>query len=122
MDWPDCYGRGHECLALAGRLFNPLGKVKIKRYLGMSDLFFVSLLAASTMVSLLLGFKMRMILFGAWLSACMALLVLLLLSAIEEVALTQPGLYMLGIFAVFHITSFALGLLILSGRNARNET
>ncbi len=122
MDRPDCYGRGHECLALAGRLFNPLGKVKIKRYLGMSDLFFVSLLAASTMVSLLLGFQMRMILFGAWLSACMALLVLLLRSAFEEVALTQPGLYMLGIFAVFHITSFALGLLILSGRNARNET
>ena len=107
---------------MAGRLFNPLGKVKIKRYLGMSDLFFVSLLAASTLVSLLLGFQMRMILFGAWLSACMALLVLLLRSAFEEVALTQPGLYMLGIFAVFHITSFALGLLILSGRNARNET
>ena len=122
MDRPDCYGRGHECLALAGRLFNPLGKVKIKRYLGMSDLFFVSLLAASTLVSLLLGFQMRMILFGAWLSACMALLVLLLRSAFEEVALTQSGLYMLGIFAVFHITSFALGLLILSGRNARNET
>ena len=121
MDRPDCYGRGHECLALAGRLFNPLGKVKIKRYLGMSDLFFVSLLAASTLVSLLLGFKMRMILFGAWLSACIALLVLLLRSAFEAVALTQPGLYMLGIFAVFHIASFALGLLVVRARNARNE-
>ena len=121
MDRPDCYGRGHECLALAGRLFNPLGKVKAKRYLGMSVLIFVSPLAASAMVSLWLGFKMRMILFGAWLSACMALLVLLLRSAFEEVALTQPGLYMLGIFAVFHIASFALGLLVVRARNARNE-
>jgi hypothetical protein len=107
---------------LAGRLFDPLGKVKVKRYFGVNVLIFVSPLAASAVVSLWLGFKMRMILFGAWLSACIALLVLLLRSAFEEVALTQPGLYMLGIFAVFHITSFALGLLILSGRNARNET
>ena len=106
---------------MAGRLFNPLGKVKIKRYLGMSDLFFVSLLAASTMVSLLLGFKMRMILFGAWLSACMALLVLLLGSAFEEISLTQPGLYILDIFAVFHIAPFALGLLVVRARNAGNE-
>ncbi|MDC1480957.1 hypothetical protein N8146_01295 [Ascidiaceihabitans sp.] len=121
MDWPDCFGRGHKCLALAGRLFDPLGKVKVKRYFGVSVLIFVSPLAASAVVSLWLGFKMRMILFGAWLSAFMAWLVLLLPSAFEEVALTQPGLYMLGIFAVFHIASFALDMLVVRARNAGNE-
>ena len=125
MDRPDCYGCGHECLALAGRIFNPLGKIKIKvkvkGYFGVSVLIFVSPLAASAVVSLWLGFKMRMILFGAWLSACMALLVLLLRSALEEVILTQPGLYKLGIFSVFHIASFALGLLVVRAYNAENE-
>ncbi|MDB4197907.1 hypothetical protein N9777_06530 [Ascidiaceihabitans sp.] len=87
----------------------------------MSVLIFVSPLAASAVVSLWLGFKMRMILFGAWLSACMALLVLLLGSAFEEISLTQPGLYMLDIFAVFHIAPFALGLLVVRARNAGNE-
>ena len=43
----------------------------------MNILFFLAPLAASAMISLWLGFKMRMILFGAWLSACVALLVLL---------------------------------------------
>ena len=106
---------------MAGRLFDPLGKVKVKRYFGVSVLIFVSPLAASAVVSLWLGFKMRMILFGAWLSAFMAWLVLLLPSAFEEVALTQPGLYMLGIFAVFHIASFALDMLVVRARNAGNE-
>ena len=104
---------------MAGRLFSPL--VKVKRYFGVSVLIFVSPLAASAVVSLWLGFKMRMILFGAWLSACMALLVLMLGSAFEEIALTQPGFYMLGIFAVFHIAPFALGLLVVCARNAGNE-
>ncbi len=88
----------------------------------MSILFFVSPLAASAMISLWLGFKMRMILFGAWLSACLALLVLLLKSAFEEVAFTQPGLLLLGMFIVFHITAFVLGLLFVRARNARSET
>jgi len=122
MDRPDCYVRGHESLALAGRLFNPLGKFKVKRYFGVSVLIFVSPLAASAVVSLWLGLKMRMILFGAWLSACMALLVLLLLNSFRRIALIQPGLYMLGIFAVFHIASFALGLLVVRARNVENET
>ncbi|HCI06968.1 MAG TPA: hypothetical protein DE314_06365 [Sulfitobacter sp.] len=88
----------------------------------MSILIFVSPLAASAMISLWLGFKMRMILFGAWLSACLALLVLLLKSAFEEVAFTQPGLFLLGMFIVFHITAFVLGLLFVRARNARSET
>jgi hypothetical protein len=88
----------------------------------MSILIFVSPLAASAMISLWLGFKMRMILFGAWLSACLALLVLLLKSAFEEVAFTQPGLLLLGMFVVFHITAFVLGLLFVCARNARSET
>ena len=88
----------------------------------MSILIFVSPLAASAMISLWLGFKMRMILFGAWLSACLALLVLLLKSAFEEVAFTQPGLLLLGMFIFFHITAFVLGLLFVRARNARSET
>ena len=88
----------------------------------MSILIFVSPLAASAMISLWLGFKMRMILFGAWLSACLALLVLLLKSAFEEVAFTQPGLLLLVMFVVFHITAFVLGLLFVRARNARSET
>ena len=88
----------------------------------MSILIFVSPLAASAMINLWLGFKMRMILFGAWLSACLALLVLLLKSAFEEVAFTQPGLLLLGMFIVFHITAFVLGLLFVRACNARNQT
>ena len=87
----------------------------------MSILIFTSPLAASAMISLWLGFKMRMILFGAWLSACLALLVLLLKSAFEEVAFTQPGLLFLTMFIVFHITAFVLGLLLVRARNARSK-
>jgi len=88
----------------------------------MSILIFVSPLTASAMISLWLGFTMQMILFGAWLSACLALLVLLLKSAFEEAAFNQPGLLLLGIFIVFHITAFVLGLLFICACNARSET
>jgi hypothetical protein len=44
----------------------------------MSILIFFAPLAASAIISLWLGFEIRMILFGAWLSACAVLLVLLL--------------------------------------------
>ena len=88
----------------------------------MSILIFVSPLTASAMISLWLGFTMQMILFGAWLSACLALLVLLLKSAFEEVASTQSGLLLLGMLIVFHITAFVLGLLFVRACNARSQT
>jgi hypothetical protein len=88
----------------------------------MSLLFFFAPLAASAMISLWLGLKIRMILFGAWLSACVALLVLLLKSAFEEVAFTQSGLLLLGMLIVFHITAFVLGLLFVRACNARSQT
>jgi hypothetical protein len=88
----------------------------------MSLLFFFAPLAASAMISLWLGLKIRMILFGAWLSACVALLVLLLKSAFEEVASTQSGLLLLGMLIVFHITAFVLGLLFVRACNARSQT
>ena len=88
----------------------------------MSILFFFAPLAASAMISLWLGLKIRMILFGAWLSACVALLVLLLKSAFEEVASTQSGLLLLGMLIVFHITAFVLGLLFVRACNARSQT
>jgi hypothetical protein len=88
----------------------------------MSILIFFAPLAASAMISLWLGLKIRMILFGAWLSACVALLVLLLKSAFEEVASTQSGLLLLGMLIVFHITAFVLGLLFVRACNARSQT
>lgn len=88
----------------------------------MNILFFLAPLAASAMISLWLGFKIRMILFGAWLSACVALLVLLLKSAFEEVAFIQSGLLLLGMLIVFHITACVLGLLFVRACNARSQT
>jgi hypothetical protein len=82
---------------------------------------FFARLAAFAMISLWLGFKIRMILFGAWLSACVALLVMLLKSALEEVAFTQSGLLLLGMLIVFHITAFVLGLLFVRACNARSQ-
>lgn len=87
----------------------------------MSILIFFAPLAASAMISLWLGFKIRMILFGAWLSACVALLVLILKSAFEEAAFTQSGLLLLGMLIVFHITAFVLGLLFVRACNARSQ-
>jgi hypothetical protein len=88
----------------------------------VSILIFVAPLTASSMISLRLGFKIRIILFGAWLLACLTLLVLFQKNALGEVAFTQPGLLLLGMLIVFHITALVLGLLFVIARNARSET
>ena len=74
----------------------------------MNILFFLTPLAASAMISLWLGFKIRMILFGAWLSACAVLLVLLLQVHSKSSHSLNRGILL-------------LGLLFVRARNARSQ-
>jgi len=74
----------------------------------MSILIFFVPLAASAMISLWLGFEIRMILFGAWLSACAVLLVLLLKAHSKSSHSLNRGILL-------------LGLLFVRARNARSQ-
>ena len=86
----------------------------------MIYLVFVSPLVLSAMISLWLGFKLRLILFGAWLSACLAIAVVLMKTTFGAMAFSQQGLTLMAILMVFQITAFVLGLVLVRVRNARN--
>ncbi len=85
----------------------------------MSSLVFVSPMAVSAMISLWLGFRMRFIMFGAWLSICAALTLLLLRGLFGAEAVSGPGLTLLAILTVFEMSAFAIGLLIARARLQR---
>lgn len=87
----------------------------------MSFLVFVSPMAVSAMISLWLGFRMRFIMFGAWLSICAALTILLLRSVFGAGVASEAGVTLLGVLVVFEISAFAIGLLIARARLHRAE-
>lgn len=86
----------------------------------MSSLIFVSPLAVSAMVSLWLGFKMRLIMFGAWVSICLAIALFLMKYSFGDETFVGPGMTLLGSLAIFEFTAFGLGLLVGRARSHRN--
>lgn len=87
----------------------------------MSSLIFVSPLAVSAMISMFLGWKMRLIMFGAWLSVCIAVALLLMKVTFGDTVFSPSGLTLLGALMMFQVAAFGSGLLIARARNARAE-
>jgi hypothetical protein len=87
----------------------------------MSSLVFVSPMAVSAMISLWFGFRMRFIMFGAWLSLCAALVLLIMRNLFGAEAVSGRGLTLLAILIVFEISAFTMGLLFARARLQRNE-
>ena len=86
----------------------------------MSMLIFASPLAVSAMISLWLGFKMRLIMFGGWVSICVAIALLLMRTVFGDGALSESGLTLLAILIMFQFCSFVMGVLFGRARADRN--
>ena len=87
----------------------------------MSTFIFVSPLVFTMMISLWFGWRQRFILFGAWLSICVALAIVIMRAAFGDNALSKTGLTLLGALIMFEISGFGLGLLACRTRNARTQ-
>lgn len=113
-------GRGDERAALACNISWPLAEKSNKKVSRMSMLIFASPLAVSAMISLWLGFKMRLIMFGGWVSICVAIALLLMRTAFGDGALSKSGLTLLAILIMFQFCSFVMGVLFGRARADRN--
>ena len=87
----------------------------------MSSLIFVSPLAVSAMISLWLGFKMRLIVFAAWLVICVTVAILLMVTAFGDGTLSGKGLMLLATLMLFQCSAFMLGVLVARARANRND-
>lgn len=87
----------------------------------MSAFIFGSPLVISALISLWLGWKHRLILFGAWLSTCVGFAMVLLRNAFGDNALSKAGLTLLAALVMFEIAGFGLGLLAQRAQRTRHE-
>lgn len=87
----------------------------------MSSLIFVSPLAVSAMISLWFGFKMRLIVFAAWLAICVTVAIFLMVTAFGDGTLSGTGLMLLATLMLFQCSAFMLGILGAWARTNRND-
>jgi hypothetical protein len=86
----------------------------------MSSLIFASPLAVSAMISLWLGFKMRFVMFVAWLSTCVTIAILLMVATFGDGTLSGSSFTLLAALMLFQSSAFMLGILVARARANRN--
>lgn len=114
------FGGSHERAALACDLLWPLDEKSNKRVRRMSSLIFASPLAVSAMISLWLGFKMRFVMFVAWLSTCVTITILLMVATFGDGTLSGSSFTLLAALMLFQSSAFMLGILVARARANRN--
>lgn len=87
----------------------------------MSSLILVSPLAVSAMISLWLGFKMRLIMFAIWLVICCAIAILLMQGVFGKITFSDAGFKLLTTLIVFQMCVFVMGVLFCRARLHRQQ-
>ena len=72
------------------------------------------------MISLWLGFKMRFVMFVAWLSTCVTITILLMVATFGDGTLSGSSFTLLAALMLFQSSAFMLGILVARARANRN--